>query len=100
VLSAIQPIDGDTLSLTQPVDFSWTEMPQAALYRLRVESAEGDVPLRAVVPAGLNSYRAPPWLTEAPSTAPFRWRIEALDFEGHLVGQTPWYRLFTASVTP
>jgi hypothetical protein len=96
ILHALHPIDGDTLGLAQPVTFSWTEMPQAALYRLQVESAGGDVPLRAVVPASLNSYRAPPWLTEAPSAAPFRWRIEALDFEGHLVGRTPWYRLFTA----
>ena len=100
VLSAIQPIDGDTLSLAQPVTFSWTEMPQAALYRLRVEGGDGATPLRAVVPASLNSYRAPPWLTEAPSAAPFRWRIEALDFDGDLVGQTPWYRLFTAFFTP
>ena len=97
VLSAIQPIDGDTLGLNQPMNFSWTEMPQAALYRLHVESADGETQLRAVVPASLNSYRAPPWLTETPSEAPFRWRIEALDFDGDLVGQTPWYRLFTAS---
>ncbi len=72
------------------LDFSWTEVPQAALYRLAVQDSTGTTVLQAVVPASMAAYRAPPWLVEQAAGTTLRWRVEALDFGGNRIAQTPW----------
>jgi hypothetical protein len=102
VLYALYPVADAQLSPATPVDFSWTEVVQAALYRVSVQDAEETRVLDAVVPASLNTYRAPPWLIEKATHGLLQWRVDALDFGGNLIGQTPWRALqFTsASNTP
>jgi hypothetical protein len=72
-----------------PVDFSWTEAVNAALYQLEVQAGTTTV-LESVVPASVVSYRAPPWLADRAVDGSLRWRVSALDFGGNLIGRTPW----------
>lgn len=93
-LYALLPAPDDEISPETPVDFSWTEVRQAALYRLEVEQAEQEqTVLTAVVPASLSTYRAPPWLSEDGPAGTLRWRVSALDFGGNLIGRTGWRSL-------
>lgn len=93
VLYALYPITDAAFAPEAAVDFSWTEVVQAALYRVAVRDGMEMRVLEAVVPASLNTYRAPPWLAERATDGTIQWRVEALDFGGNLIGRTPWRSL-------
>lgn len=74
----------------QPLDFSWSETPGAALYKLELEQSNGSSLFSAWVQPGVLAYRAPGWVLEEAQTDLLQWRVTALDFNGKLIGRTAW----------
>jgi hypothetical protein len=91
-LSLVTPLENATASPGQPIDFTWTSLPQAALYRIEIET-DAAVVLSAFVERGAVAYRAPEWLTTKVVDGRVRWRVVALDAAGHDVATSPWRRL-------
>lgn len=77
----------------QAIDFSWTETPGAALYRLELEQSNGSPLFSAWLQPGVFAYRAPGWITNQAHSDVLRWRVTALDFNGKLLGRTAWRKL-------
>lgn len=92
-LSLLLPEAEATVSGAAPVTFTWTETRGAVLYRLEVESGEGDEVLSALRQPGVGAYPAPTWLPErlGPSGV-FRWRVLALGPDGETLERTAWRR--------
>ena len=86
------PAETDALVPGQSVNFAWIEVPQAAFYRLEVETEEGESLQRALLPASQPLYRSPPWLAERARTA-LRWRVVALDARGAELSRGEWRRI-------
>jgi hypothetical protein len=89
-LELLGPAADVTLSVTEPVVFSWTTVPGALLYRLEVRNAEDEEVLSALLQSVTISYRAPSWLVERVGVEPFRWRVVAQGGGEETVAATPW----------
>ncbi|MEW6210661.1 MAG: hypothetical protein AB1631_20015 [Acidobacteriota bacterium] len=87
------PVENAVRSPSAPVDFSWTETPQAAFYRIEIETAQGQSVMSAILPPGNGIYRAPPWLSEKSADGNLRWRVVALDQTGNPIAETAWRNL-------
>ncbi len=98
-LRPLLPAEGARLSPGQPIRFSWTEDPRASLYRLEIQTVDGDAILAALAQRGRPTYDAPPWLAERAAGRSLRWRVVALDAKGSLLRGGPWRRL-TPAPTP
>jgi hypothetical protein len=92
-LSALSPYDGATIPAERPIDFSWSEMFQAAFYRLEIEDESGRSVLSAILKPGERNYRAPSWLKSKLGNGNLRWRVLALDQTGAQIVETPRQRL-------
>lgn len=77
----------------QSLDFSWTESPGAAVYRLELEQANGSTLFSAWLQSGVFSYHAPGWVTNQAQSDLLQWRVTALDFDGKLIGRTAWRKM-------
>ncbi|MDQ3012558.1 MAG: hypothetical protein M3X11_17840 [Acidobacteriota bacterium] len=94
----VLPEEGTTLAAGHTVEFVWTEMPQASLYRLEIEDEAGKLIHSAILKSNVRTYRAPSWLSSKLPTLPtldakagnvnLRWRVVALDQAGKPVGGT------------
>jgi hypothetical protein len=62
----------------RPIDFTWSETPDGAFYRIEIATIQGTAILSALLPPGRAIYRAPSWLKER-SGRVLRWRVVALD---------------------
>jgi hypothetical protein len=79
------------------IEFSWTEVARAEVYRLEVETEDGRRVLAALRPRGLAVYRAPPWLVERSAPArTLRWRVSAIALDGSVLTQSKWRMLALA----
>jgi hypothetical protein len=87
------PVENSVRSSSAPLDFSWTETPQATFYRIEIETAQGQAVLSALLPPGRGIYRAPPWLREKTADGNLRWRVVALDQSGNPASETAWRNL-------
>ena len=93
-LGLLSPDESAVVSVSKPIDFSWSEVEGAAYYRLELEYTSGEVLLSAVVPYGAASfYRAPSWIGEralkgGSGPADIRWRVMALDEQGKTLAET------------
>jgi len=76
-----------------PLDFSWNQARDATLYRLEIQSAEGEALHDALLQQGIGMYRAPSWIVSRASGSTLRWRVVALDPEGRASGETAWREL-------
>ncbi|HEV2665918.1 MAG TPA: hypothetical protein VG324_13455 [Blastocatellia bacterium] len=83
----------NAVAADQPIDFSWTQAPGAALYRLVIADQSGKVILSALLQPLTLNYRAPSWLRETATGADLQWRVSALDQNGAKTAETPWRRL-------
>ena len=92
-LAQLLPLDRASLPAEKPVEFSWAELEEAALYRLEVQDAQGRPVLAVVLPPRIGVYRAPPWLKDKLAGGNLRWRIIAMDRQRGQVGETPWRSL-------
>lgn len=90
------PGDGETAGADAPLEFFWSDIARAAVYRLEVEAEDGRRLLAALVPAGIGVYRAPPWLSQG-AAGLLRWRVVALDVSGTAVGRSNWRTLHVGS---
>lgn len=92
-LALLVPEAAAELPYGEPPTFSWTEARAAVLYRLEVESEEGEAVLSALLEPGVASYAAPAWFADrlGPSGA-FRWRVLALGPDGETLERTEWRR--------
>jgi hypothetical protein len=91
-LTLLHPTDTLALDGGAPV-FSWRELPEAAYYRLDVESPGGEALLSAVLPRGTAGYRPPPWFTERVTMESLRWRVVAADPDGREIARSRWHTL-------
>jgi hypothetical protein len=91
-LGLLLPADDAEIALQGPLDFTWLETTQAAVYRIDIY--DGDrVVLSGLVPAGIAIYRAPPWVQQRLAAGPLRWRVAALDIQGQEIGVSAWRNL-------
>lgn len=95
-LYLLLPADEFVLGSAGVLDFSWTDVPHAVLYRLEVDDAKNDRILGALLPAGLTTYRAPSWLPDRAAGGALRWRVSALSLGGEVLVRTPWRMLLSA----
>lgn len=82
------PRAGATLPLNQPVDFAWTVLPRAGLYRLEIEDDAGALLLSALLQPNVTTYRAPSWLKSKAGQRTLQWRVVALDQAGAMMSET------------
>ncbi len=84
------PREGATLPLNQPVDFVWSGLPRAAVYRLEIEDDAGALLHSALLQPNALTYRAPSWLKSKAGQRTLLWRVVALDQGGAVMGETAW----------
>lgn len=92
-LQLLLPPQSATLSASKPVDFSWVQVSQVAIYRLEAKSSEDDLVLSALLQSGITSYRAPVWLKDKLEDGKLRWRISALNYSGKAIMTSEWRSL-------
>jgi hypothetical protein len=85
-LQLLLPRDNVQLDARRPIDFTWTEVPQASFYELEIQDADGKNLLFAWLRSGLKSYRAPSWLKDKAET--IRWRVVAKDQTGKAMSES------------
>jgi hypothetical protein len=91
-LKLVHPLDGMVVSSKAPLDFTWQDIRQAAVYRVEIgDSLEGM--FSGLVPSGRRSYRAPPWIGDRLAGRPLRWRVVALDTNGTEIESSNWRTL-------
>jgi hypothetical protein len=88
-LALVEPADRAIFAENDFVDFNWTAVEGATLYRLELETEQSTPLLSAILPGGINSYRAPSWLKEKAGDAGLRWRVLAFDQSRNQIGETP-----------
>lgn len=91
-ISLLLPQQDAQVSLAEPLNFSWAEVPGAALFRLEIRDGSGQELLSALVPKGVGSYTAPPWLLERAPTG-FSWRVTAVGRDGEDMAASEWRRV-------
>jgi hypothetical protein len=92
-LRLLSPAQNTPAVFGQPIDFSWTQAPDAALYQLEIADQSGKLILSALTQPLTLNYRAPSWLREAAAGADLQWRVSTLDQTGAKTAETPWRRL-------
>lgn len=97
-LELIAPASGATLAADQAMQLSWNLDRAAILYRLEIESGQGELLFGAIVQQGIGSYRAPGSARSKLAVGePVRWRVVALGPDGRAMAETAWRDL---TVTP
>lgn len=92
-LRMLAPAENVPIPAGQPIDFSWTQAADAALYQLEIADQSGKVILSALLQPLTLNYRAPSWLRSVAPGAVLQWRVSAIDQTGVRTGQTPWRSL-------
>jgi hypothetical protein len=96
-LRPLLPAEDARLVPGQRIRFSWSEDPRAVLYRLEIQTVDGEEILAAIAEARRPAYDAPPWLAERAGGRTLRWRVVSLDGSGSVVRGGPWRRLTPGS---
>jgi hypothetical protein len=102
----LSPADGARLRPDQPMDLHWPSTPTAAYYRveLTVASSQGssaaDAIHRAFVPAGVTTYRLPPFVFEKSAGREVMWRVVAVDADSRERQIFGMRRITTAADAP
>ena len=89
-LALLWPAENDERETGKPLVFIWTEIEQAAFYRLEVTAVQGNAIFSALVLQGTKSYRAPAWLKDKAGDGNLRWRVVAIDQNGNSISETAW----------
>ena len=91
-LLLLWPEDQATLGTDKPVDFTWSLVVNAVMYRFEVEDRSTPV-ISALLPAGVGSYRAPSWFKDKVGNTVVRWRVIAFDQQNNQIANTDWRAL-------
>jgi hypothetical protein len=94
--SLLGPAPNATVASDTIIDFRWSILAGALFYRLDIQDSKDKPILSAMVPAGVGTYRAPPWLRDRTLDGNLRWRVSAFDRIGKHVGETDWRSLRVA----
>ncbi|MFN0084390.1 MAG: hypothetical protein ACKVX9_03290 [Blastocatellia bacterium] len=89
----LAPAENALMGAGQPIEFRWTRMDDAALYRLEIVDPAGQSILSALLQPQTLNYLAPSWLGETAPGAVLQWRVSALDQTGAKLAETPWRNL-------
>ena len=89
---ARRPDDGATVRAGEPIDLEWIAIPQAAYYRIEMESG-GAIVHQALVAAGATAYRLPPFVVDKVIRAELTWRLVAIAANGTDESGSAWRRL-------
>ncbi len=89
-LSQVSPDERAVLPSAVTLNFTWTSVTKAAVYRMEVEDLQGIPIISAILTSEANSYRAPSWLEEKVGDSVARWRVSGFDQAGRLLIQTDW----------
>src|SRR5262245_59796702 len=92
-LTLLAPADAAYLRSSEPLIFTWQEVPQASIYRLEIRQADGQEILSALLRPGILAYRAPVWIDERVRGNELHWRVEACGQNGKTLGSSPWRSL-------
>jgi hypothetical protein len=92
-LALLLPSEDIVKTANEPVDFVWSEMTGAAFYRIEIGDAQKQPFLSALLPAGVNSYRAPSWMKDNLSDGKLHWRVIAFSQSSNQLGETEWRKL-------
>jgi len=89
------------LTPENPAKFSWSQIDNAATYRLELQDLQGNPLLAAVLIAGTISYRAPSWLKEKSVDTIAQWAVIAFNEQGTQIAATGWRSFrFESARTP
>ncbi len=88
-LTLLTPADNTTQPDNKPIVFSWSEVKDAALYRIEIEDSTGAQILSAVLLPGTTFYQAPSWLKDKLTDKKLRWRVLAFDKNSAQLAETP-----------
>jgi hypothetical protein len=84
----LAPTKDAILADKQPLVFGWRELPDAAIYHLKIlENAETPI-FAALLPATTRTYQAPSWFSEKFKMKNLSWRVLAIDKEGNVLSET------------
>lgn len=95
-LTLLTPDDKAIVPADQPVDFTWSQIESAAIYRLEIEDLQGAEIISAVLRAqaamrgNTVTYRAPSWFKNKAANGVMQWRVIALGKTGTPIAQTSW----------
>ena len=92
-LQQILPPENASMPSNTPIDFSWVEIKQAALYTLEIKNSQGEIILSAHLQSGLGTYRAPSWLIDKTADGSLSWHLSALNFSGKVIQESDWRSL-------
>jgi hypothetical protein len=86
------PRGDTTVARGVALTFGWVEAPGtgAAYHRLEIQRDDGEPVHSAIVPRGIGTYRAPPWLADKAAGQPLRWRVVALDESARERNASAW----------
>ncbi len=85
---AVLPMKNLAVDPTQPLIFTWRELPETHAYRLEILDGTEKIILSAVTLSPITSYRTPSWFWERFGDKNLNWRITALNENGNTVSQT------------
>ena len=88
------PAAGALVSADSALTLAWSDVPEAARYRVQIESiSDGKMLLSAIVARGSPMYEVPPFITAQLSNAGARWRVVAIDSTASEIGHSEWRRM-------
>jgi hypothetical protein len=91
----LAPAADARITPAQKVTFAWSVQTNVKMYRLEIETRDGERVLEAYAPDEARVYQPPSWLFERANGRPLRWRVLALGADGRTVARTAWRTLLT-----
>ena len=92
-LRLLGPAAGEVAEDLSRIDFSWTQLSGANLYRLEIADESGQEIHSAILQQGIGTYRAPSWLAQRATSPTIQWRVVAIGADGTGVANTEWRAL-------
>lgn len=85
---AVLPLKDLPVDKTQPLIFTWRELPETTAYRLEIMDETEKVILSAITLSPVTSYRSPSWFWERFDEKNLTWRVVAIGENGKVISQT------------
>lgn len=95
-LQQIFPPENYILAPDKEINFTWSEIKDAALYRVQIEGPQKETILSAMLKPGIGIYRAPVWLRQRAGDGKLRWRVDAISYDGKTIEESGWRNMTLA----
>lgn len=92
-LQTVSPSDQSEWPPTQSLILRWVPVDTIDLYRVEIDTLQGETIMSAMLQHGAASYACPSWLREKVGVQVFEWRILGFDSEGRQMNETEWRTL-------